>query len=790
MTHDYTVLELDKILDRLAGETAGGDAADMARALRPSVHIDEVRYLLQETDDACRLMAGFGAPSFGQLHNVDNILARASAGACLTAAELLTLADTLHSIRAVADWRAHCAEVQTVLDERFFALSPNKYLEEKIVTTFPTPDTVADNASPLLHDIRRKMRAAGDRVRGQLDKILHGATTKKYLQETIITMRGGRYVVPVKAEHRGSIAGLVHDTSATGATVFIEPLSVVEANNELRLLESREAAEIERILFALSEEVSGFADGITADYRILVELNVIFAKARLAYAMKGSCPKVVDDGHLILHSARHPLIDPKTVVPIDVELGGEFDTLVITGPNTGGKTVTLKTIGLLTLMTMCGLLPTVRDGSQVSVFKHILVDIGDEQSIEQSLSTFSAHMTNLIRILKEANDHSLVLMDEVGAGTDPIEGAALAVAIIEKLRVLGAKVAATTHYAELKAFAIETDGVQNGSSEFDVENLRPTYRLIIGTPGRSNAFAITERLGLDTDVIAAAKKKVSADDRHLETVVSALEARRADLENRLAAAKDAAARAAMTADETKKRLQSLEKAREQALEDAKNEGARLLEKARTEAQNLLDEIAVLRRQKARGAGAIADGAGKLKAHLKRIDDTLDPVIEKQNDHYTLPRPLQVGDAVRLADIDKEAAVLAIDGDTAEVQIGVIRTRTPLSNLRLIVQEKSQKTAKKPTRGGVSTLADRMTRSAATDLDLRGMTVEEAILEIDRFLDNAVLAGLERVTLIHGKGTGALRTGVQSHLRSHRQVKAYRLGVYGEGETGVTVVELK
>lgn len=791
MQHYLKVLELDKILERLAGETAGGDAAAAARALRPAIHKDEVCRLLTETDDACRLMAGFGAPSFGQLVNRDDSVKRAASGAALSARELLFVADLLRTVRGVHEWRRRCTGVTTTLDDRFAALTPLKKLEDAISSTLPNEEEVADNASPTLYDIRRKMRAAASKVREQLDKMIHSATTQKYLQEPIVTIRDGRFVVPVKIECRSSVPGLVHDTSASGATVFIEPMAVVETNNELRLLESREAAEIERILAALSAEVGAVAGSITADYAILVELNLIFAKARLAYAMKGAKPAVTTDGHLLLKGARHPLIDPEKVVPIDVELGGTFDTLVITGPNTGGKTVTLKTVGLLTVMTMCGLLPPVRDGSQISVFRKLLVDIGDEQSIEQSLSTFSAHMTNLIRILQQADGQSLVLMDEVGAGTDPIEGAALAVSILEQLRAQGSRVIATTHYAELKAYAIETAGVENGSCEFDVASLRPTYRLLIGTPGRSNAFAIAEKLGMPLPLVERAKTLVSNDDRRLEEVVSELENKRGELEGQLAAAKADAAAADRKAEKLQRHLEKLEAQRMEALEQAKAEGNRLLEKARAEAEALQAELLEIRKQKRRSENELAQAGSRLKSRLKALDEQLDPVVARQDDGYVLPRALKVGDKVVLRDIGKDAVVTALpSGDQVEVQIGVIRTRTPVSNVKL-APEKQQSQKKTPARStGRAGLASRMERSANTDLDLRGMNAEEALLEVDMFIDNAVMAGLERLTVIHGKGTGVLRAAVQQHLKRHPSVKGYRLGTFGEGEAGVTIVELK
>ena len=796
MIRDLQALELDKILDLLAGETACADAAHMARQLQPESEPALVQRLLDETDDACRLMAGFGSPSFGRLTNVTNALRRAQAGACLSLAEFLRIAETLRVIRSLAEWRAHCEGVSTCLDDRFSVLAPNKYLEEKIAAVVVNEEEVADDASPVLADIRRKMRAASVRVRDQLDKFVHSPTYQKALQDPIVTIRGGRFVVPVKAEHRGEVAGLVHDTSASGATVFIEPMGVVEANNELRVLHSKEEAEIERILFALSAQTGGFADAIVADYQVVLELNVIFAKAHLAYKMKAIKPRVTADGHTLLRQARHPLIDSKTVVPVDVELGGDFDTLVVTGPNTGGKTVTLKTLGLLTAMTMCGLLPPVSDGSTVAVFDKLLVDIGDEQSIEQSLSTFSAHMTNVIRILQQAGTGSLVLLDELGAGTDPVEGAALAMAILERLREQGARVAATTHYAELKAYAIHTPGVENASCEFDVASLKPTYRLLIGVPGRSNAFAITERLGMDTSLVVQARGLVSGENRRLEDVVSSLDERRQALEEQLQQAQSARERAEQAARDKESALEALAASRERELESARREATRIVEKARREATALMEELDALRRQKeaADFASRTQQAKSQLRSRLRRLDEAADPVMPLQDEEYTLPRDLVAGDTVLLVDMGLQAVVIKSPDakGVVEVQAGAIRTRTTVDNLRLYESKRAQKkgrtvAASRRQTGGV---ASRMERSVVTDLDLRGMTVEEALLEVDRFLDNAVLCGLERVTLIHGKGTGALRAGIQQHLKQHKQVNDFRLGVYGEGETGVTIVELK
>ena len=792
MNKHYRSLELDKILELLAAQTSCDDTAEAARSLRPSLYLSEVQRLLEETDAAFRLMATFGAPSFGGAVNVANALRRAQAGAVLTMGELLRIAGTLRAIRTLTDWYRHCEGITTCLDERFSLLAPNNYLEERLRVAIVSEDEVSDHASPALADIRRRIRAASAQVRDRLDKLIHSPASQKLLQDPVVTIREGRFVVPVKAEHRSDVPGLVHDTSASGATVFIEPLGVVEANNDLKLWESREAAEIERILQELSAEAGSFADAILQDYATLIELDLIFAKARLAYAMKATRPTVTDDGCIRLRRARHPLIAAESVVPIDVELGVSFDTLVITGPNTGGKTVTLKTLGLLTLMVQCGLLPPVSDGSTFSVFRSVLADIGDEQSIEQSLSTFSAHTTNIIRILKEADEHSLVLLDELGAGTDPVEGAALATATLEQLRAQGARIAATTHYAELKAYALQTAGVENGSCEFDVATLRPTYRLLVGVPGRSNAFAISERLGMPASIVGNARSLVSGDERRLETLVVSLEEKRQALEQELTAARCASAEAVAAKTEAERRLRELDDLRDRELAEAKEQAKRLVDRARRDAEALMEELDTLRRQKdaadfSRKASAARAG---LRSRLNKLEDDIDPVTKRRRDAYTLPRPLKVGDEVLLTDIDKPAVVVSVDesADTVEVQAGIIRTRVKLDAVRLI---ETKNNSPKPVGGRrLAAGLSRSSRTARTELDLRGLTTEEALLEVDKFLDDARLAGLERVTIIHGKGTGALRAAVQAHLRSCPGVDSFRLGAYGEGETGVTVVTMK
>ena len=794
MNRHMKALELDKVLALLAEETGCADAAALARGLEPAVSLFEAKRLMEETDAAYQLMARFGAPSFGQMKNVDNALRRAAAGASLSLRELLDIAETLRVIRSVSDWRRHCEGIETSLDDRFSVLVPNKYLEEKIGTVVVSEEELSDNASPALADIRRKMRAAALRIREQLDRMVRSPAYQKLLQDPIVTIRDGRFVVPVKAEHRAEVPGLVHDTSASGATVFVEPMGSVEANNELKVLESREKAEIERIIAELSAEAGGFADAIVADYGVLVDLNLIFAKARLAYKMKAVCPRLTDDGRIRLRHARHPLIDPQKVVPIDVELGVEFDTLVITGPNTGGKTVTLKTIGLLTLMAMCGLMPPADDGSSLSVFSSVLADIGDEQSIEQSLSTFSAHMTNIIRILNDADEGSLVLLDELGAGTDPVEGAALAIAILERLREKGARIAATTHYAELKAYAIQSPGVENGSCEFDVATLRPTYRLLVGVPGRSNAFAISERLGMDPAVVQAARDRLSGDDRRLEDVVTELEDRRRALEDELKAARETTRSAEQAKARAESDLEELDRLREKELQQAREEARRLLERARSEAEALIRELDELRKQKnaADFTARAQEAKSRLRSRLNAAENAVDPVSKRRREEaYVPPRPLRQGDTVLLTDLGKEATVLAPPDSSGnvEVQAGIIRTRVPLSALRLMENRQVTGPAAPKGRRASSAGESRASRAVRTELDLRGQTADEALIEVDRFIDDAVMAGLGQITVIHGKGTGALRAAVHAHLRTHPSVKSYRLGTFGEGENGVTIVEI-
>lgn len=788
MLKDYKSLELDKILQQLANETTCADAAALAAEIEPDTDLKHVARLLQETDDAFVLMAKFGAPSFYGMTNVTNALRRAQAGGVLNLPELLAVAGTLRAIRSVSDWRKKSESIKTALDYRFETLQPNKFIEERISMTVASEEEVADTASVALAAIRRKIRAASLRVREQLDKMIRSQTYQKYLQEAIVTQRGGRYVVPVKAEFRNEVKGLVHDSSGSGATVFIEPIGVVEANNEIRVLRADEQEEIDRILAELSREVGEFADGIVQSYRAAVELNLIFAKGQLAYKMKAVVPKLNDAGRVCIKAARHPLIDKNKVVPTDLLLGQAFDALIVTGPNTGGKTVSLKTAGLLTLMAMCGLMIPAGEGSEIAVFRHVLADIGDEQSIEQSLSTFSAHMTNIIRILDKADGSSLILIDELGAGTDPVEGAALAISIIEAMREKGAKVMATTHYAELKAYALRTDGVENGCCEFDVATLRPTYRLLIGVPGKSNAFAISKRLGMPEEIVEHAKTLVSEESTVFEEVVTRLEDSRRKMEDERRDAERHRIDAERIVREAQAARDRAEKDAKHEIERAQREAAALVQKTRQQAQGLLDELDALRREK--NAMLTAEQKARLKAGIRNLEKASDPVHEKRtNEDYVLPRPLKVGDNVLIYDIDKAAVVLELPktGDQVLVQAGIIKTRVPMKNLRL-----TDKKPKEKRLGGHRnvTKAAPDDSSVRNELDVRGMNLEEALMEVDAFIDHALLRNLNMLTIIHGKGTGVLRSGIQQHLKRHKAVKTFRLGVYGEGESGVTVVELK
>lgn len=795
MNRHLKALEFDKILELLSVRACNEDARDNILAIRPETNLVSASRLMKMTEDAYIMLAKYGGPSFGGLKNVSNSLSRGSAGGVLSMKELLDIAGTVRAVRAICEWRANSGQEEKSIDIYFNSLMPNKYLEDKIYSAIISEEEMSDNASQELASIRRQIKIKENSVREQLEKLIRSSSMRSMLQDAIVTQRNGRYVVPVKNEHRNSVSGLVHDTSSTGATVFIEPTGVVEANNDIRVLRGKEAQEIERILYELSCEAGGFSQEIKGSYECAVELNIIFAKAHLGYQMKGSVPNLNDNGETILNKARHPLIDPKKVVATDIRLGKEFDTLVITGPNTGGKTVAIKTIGLLSAMASSGMLVPAGDESVVSVYKNILVDIGDEQSIEQSLSTFSSHMVNIVNILDIADEHSLVLIDELGAGTDPVEGAALAMAILEKLHAQGAKIAATTHYAELKAYALQTPGVENGSCEFDVNSLRPTYRLLIGVPGRSNAFAISERLGVGKDIIDRASELVSSENLRFEDVVDKLEKSRLEMEDERTKAMEITASAKKTREKAENLLKDAEFRRDREIENARGEALRIVEHAKREANALLNEVEKLKKE-AKQTKDAADLARRAKSavnsHLNSINSAVNPVFDDiADDDYELPRPLEIGDTVFCKTIGKNATITALKDKkgTVEIATGMLKMRVKEEALRLVDKPKEKSPQKKVTIGKVSG-DSRASMQVNNRCDLRGLMVDEAILVLDRFLDDLLRSGLTECTIIHGKGTGALRAGVTQFLKGDPRIKNFRLGTFGEGENGVTIAEIK
>ena len=784
-------LELPRVLQLLSEQAVSAEGKARCLRIRPETEAEEALRLLDQTDAARSMIGLRGSPSFSGVKPVAEALDRADRGGSLNTRELLIIADLLTAARRAKEYFSGDDRTEkTAIDHLFLSLHGNRYLEDTIKRSIPDEDTIADAASTELADIRRHMRAAQAKSRQILQKIISSPTYGKILQETIITQRDGRFVVPVKAEHKGDLPGLVHDISSSGATLFVEPMGVVQANNELIELEAKEQQEIERILADLSAQAAAHREDIQWDYDTLVHLDVIFARGQLSYRMDGVRPLVRRDGAIHLRKARHPLLDPKTAVPIDIELGGAFDTLVITGPNTGGKTVSLKTLGLLTLMTQCGLHIPVADRSEISVYERVLADIGDEQSIEQSLSTFSAHMVNIVNILKEADRRSLILFDELGAGTDPVEGAALAIAIIEHARKCGALIAATTHYTELKVYATTQPGVMNASCEFDVDSLRPTYHLLIGIPGKSNAFAISERLGLPQEIIDDARSRVSTESASMEATIEKLEQVRQLMERDRAEA----ARQLREAEENRRKSERLKAELsvrlEKADEKARRDAERIIGDARRTADEVMRELDALRKMEKTDADhhRANDARAALRRKLNVAEDAAAAAAHPQpREKKVSARPVRVGDTVQLRKMgDIKATVTAISADrTLTLRAGIMNVTAKEQDVYLLENEKPE--AQKFAAAHAASLRN---VAAESEIDLRGMDTMEAVAATERFLDNAVMAKLEKVTIIHGKGTGALRAAVQQSLRKNKAVKSYRLGRYSEGESGVTVVELK
>lgn len=783
------ILELPIVLDMLAAEAVTEGGKEACLKLRPSADRLEVKNRLGETSAAKDMMVVRGSPSLSGIKDIRPSLSRADLGGSLNTIELLSIARVLQCARLVKGYTSDDKLGKSCIDHLFAALHANRFLEEKITGSIVGEDEIADSASSELANIRRKIRAASARVRDCLQKIISSPSYAKVLQEPIITMRSDRFVVPVKAECKGAVPGLVHDISASGATLFIEPMAAVKANNELRELTAKEKTEIERILAELSADCASHAEDIASDYSYLITLDGIFARAKLSYKLNGIEPELREKG-VVLHRARHPLLPKDKAVPISLELGDDFDTLIITGPNTGGKTVTLKTIGLLNVMAQCGLHIPADDGSGVPVYRHVLADIGDEQSIEQNLSTFSAHMTNIVHILNECDSNSLLLFDELGAGTDPTEGAALAIAVIEHARKMGAMVAATTHYAELKVYATNESGIQNASCEFDVETLSPTYRLLVGVPGKSNAFAISERLGLSKDIIDDAKARIGVQNASFEATIEKLEQTRALLERdraeaakKLREAEDNAKKAAFLRAELSVRL-------EKADEKARREAERIIAEARDTAESTFAELDDMRRRinEDEQAQEVNSARSELRRRLNESQGRLkarEP--EKPKEEKKSARDVRPGDTVEIKSMGVKAEVIDINADgTLNLRAGIMNVKLKPDEVYLIEGHAAKQKKQSVTLAGSS--APRA--AVSPEIDLRGMESIEAVNAAEQYIDSAVMGKLKTVTIIHGKGTGALRAAVQQMLKRNKAVKSFRLGRFGEGESGVTIVELK
>lgn len=785
------VLEYNKIVDMLVSKAESSLGKEIAQQIKPISDINEVEKLHQETDEAVTMIIKRGSPPLGGIHDISSEIKRAEIGSSLSPGSLLKVADTLRAARRLRSFIKQDKEDEElqygILGQLIASLNVYKNIEDCIFNAIISEEEISDNASPVLKNIRRQLEGKNEAIKNKLNSIINSNTYRKYLQDAIITIRQDRYVVPVKQEYKSNFPGLIHDQSASGATLFIEPMAIVELNNELRTLKIKERQEIERILAELTEMIAQQSEGIKENQKILAKLDFIFAKGKLALEMKGTKPILNNKGFINIKKGRHPLLKTDTVVPIDFNLGKSFNTLVITGPNTGGKTVTLKTVGLLTLMGQSGLQIPADYGSHIAVFNSVFADIGDEQSIEQSLSTFSSHMTNIVDILKRVETNSLVLFDELGAGTDPTEGAALAMAILDYLHNKGIRTIATTHYSELKLYALTTEGLKNASVEFDVETLSPTYRLLIGVPGKSNAFEISKRLGLQDFIIDTAKDMLTKENIEFEDVLARIEKdRRISEKNR-----EESERLKQEIDKLKSELsekkEKLEKRREDIIREAKIEARKILKEAKEEADTIIKELREISTQVEKERNKkIQEAKDKLKGKLDNLESELSEKILVSKNKKP-PKNLKPGDEVIILNLNQKGQVLSKPDQEGNltVQAGIMKINVHISNLQRIKEDKESKTSNK-----VKTMVKTKVKSIGTELDLRGKTLEEAMLDVDKYLDDAYIAGLKEVTIIHGKGTGVLREGIKQLLKSHRHVKSFRLGKYGEGGSGVTVVQLK
>lgn len=791
--HEKTlrILEFDKIVRKVMGLATCDLGKEIAELLEPEKEFSKIRLLLKETGDGASFIARKGSPPMGGIHDIRNSLRRVGMGAVLSPGELLRISDTLRACRNLKIYAVEdvVMEEGNAVNELINCLVPNKRIEEKIRLSILNEEEVADIASPALGNIRRQIRDRQNSIKEKLNDIVRSSKYQKYMQESIVTMRGDRYVIPVKQEYRSEIPGLIHDSSSSGATIFIEPMAVVEANNDIRQLKIKEQLEIERILAELTADVDGMLDELTADISILAKLDFIFAKAKLSLDYNCVCPRLNDRGYTVIKRGRHPLLDPKTVVPIDFWIGDKFKTLVVTGPNTGGKTVTLKTVGLFTLMTQAGLHIPANEGTEISIFDKVFADIGDEQSIEQSLSTFSSHMKNIVRILENADDRSLVLFDELGAGTDPTEGAALAMAILESLHEIGAITVATTHYSELKVYALSTKDVENACCEFDVDTLKPTYKLLIGVPGKSNAFAISGRLGLSEYVLEKAKEFLTQEDIRFEDILLSIEKNRSEAEKEKIKAEQYRIEIEGFKKELEEQKFKLDSQREKILREAREEARRLLLDTREESERLLSEMRRLEREQeySERNKAAEEIRAALRNKTNKLEEALVESVMPKQGLAKPPKNLKPGDDVLIVNLNQKGTVVSPPDKNGEalIQAGIMKINVHVSNLRRVKEQKEE-----VHRTGMGKIGMSKSSSVSTEIDLRGLNLDDAVESVDKYLDDASIAGLHEVTIIHGKGSGILRNGIHQFLKSNPHIKTFRLGKYGEGESGVTIAELK
>lgn len=784
------ILEFGKIIDRLVSLTSSSLGAELAQQLLPGSDFEKIKSDLKETSDGVNFISRRGSPPLGGINDIRDSVRRADIGSMLNPGELIRISGVLRAVRNLKNY-ANGDNIKTDEDNTIgvliSSLEANKRVEDKINLCIVSEEEISDNASPALSNIRKQIRHAQNSIKDKLNDLVRSSKYQKYMQESIVTLRGDRYVIPVKQEYRSEIPGLIHDSSASGATIFVEPMAVVEANNNIRELKIKEQTEIERILSELSSDVSEISAALISNITVLAKLDFIFAKAKLSLDFNCVCPKLNSDGKSIIKKGRHPLLDAKTVVPIDFWIGDGFKTLVVTGPNTGGKTVTLKTVGLFTLMTQAGLHVPANEGTEISVFTKVYADIGDEQSIEQSLSTFSSHMKNIVDILDNVDERSLVLFDELGAGTDPTEGAALAMAILEHLREKGCTIVATTHYSQLKVYAVTSPHVENACCEFDVDTLKPTYKLLIGVPGRSNAFAISYRLGLNDSVVERAKSYLTSEEIKFEDMLLSIEKNLSQSESERRQAQNLKFEAEKIKKEIDEQRKRFEEKRENILKEAREEARRVLLDAKYEAENILSEMRKMQKEREQSQKNAEDLRLKLKSKIDNIEEALSTPIIKKNTLSKPPKNLKPGDSVLIVDLNQKGTVISAPDKNGEaiVQAGIMKINVHITNLKIIDEQQVQ-----IKRTGVGEIGKSKARSISTEIDVRGLNLDDALENVDKYLDDAVISGLSEISIIHGKGTGVLRSGIHQYLKTNKRVKSYRLGKYGEGESGVTIVELK